>query len=134
MAGKPDMQYHIFQKIRHILLTPCINTKIWILTKTPILGNFGWYKTNFVNSDKLAVMLKLKAYRGAKIIGLNPACTKLGKAITKLRYNGYVNFSTRKLAETAEVSPATVRRYTERLCRDIPDLIAIPGGFLLHKN
>ncbi len=134
LVGKPDIQYQMYQRIHYVFLPPYPNIKIWILTKTPMCDNIGLNKIKFVNGDELATILNLKAYKNAKLIGLNPACTKLGKAITKLRCNGHVYFTTRKLAETAEVSPATVRIYTERLCRDIPDLIAIQGGFLFHKN
>ena len=85
-----------------------------------------------LNSDELAMMLGLKLE--SKNSRPKPAYRKLKKAITKLRWDGYSKFTTKKLADTAGVNQRTVKEYTQKLCEEIPYLSMTKDGFEIRQN
>ena len=106
--------------------------KIWILSAIPLLLPSPNYTE--LDGEELSIMLGLKLQTSGKANRAHPAYNKLTKAVTKLRWNECRKFTTKKLADTAGVNQSTVKRYTQRLCDDIPYLTITNNGFEIKND
>ncbi len=124
-------EYEMVQAIYRIrpLLFPA--RKIWILSaiqlplSTTPVG---------LNSDELSMQLGMKLQTRGKLNRAKPAYDKLRKAVIKLRRNDHIQFSTKKLADTAGVNLRTTQKYIQRLCEDIPYLKRKNDEFQIQEN
>ena len=128
---RQNREYEMVQAIYRIrpLLFPA--RKIWILSaiqlplSTTPVG---------LNSDELSMQLGMKLQTRGKLNRAKPAYDKLRKAVIKLRRNDHIQFSTKKLADTAGVNLRTTQKYIQRLCEDIPYLKRKNDEFQIQEN
>ncbi len=129
---KQKREYEMIQAIYRIRPLQNPDKKIWILSAIPLEFPAN---TNCLDYQEMAELVGLKVKAGVKkSYKDNVAYGKLLKGINKLKHNHKAKFTTKMLADAAQVDQRTVKEYTKQLCKDIPYLNITKNGFVIQNE